>query len=69
MSDRESERRELAIEGDRPEACPFCGSGDLGLYEYTYARHFAVACHDCGAHGPRRPDPEEARALWDARAA
>lgn len=49
-------------------ACPFCSSGDLGLYEYPYAKLFAVDCRQCGAQGPRHSSPKQAQALWNGRA-
>lgn len=48
--------------------CPFCSSRDLGLYEYTYAKLFAVDCRTCGAQGPRHSSPRKAQALWNSRA-
>lgn len=53
---------------DRLAPCPFCGSTELGFYEYTYAVHFAVACRECGAQGPSRPEKDKAAALWNGRA-
>jgi Lar family restriction alleviation protein len=47
--------------------CPFCGSRRLGLYEYTYAKLFAVDCKKCGAQGPRHSSPGKAQALWNNR--
>jgi Lar family restriction alleviation protein len=51
------------------EPCPFCGSRDLRLYEYTYAKQFTVDCKKCGAQGPRHASPAKARQLWNRRAA
>jgi Lar family restriction alleviation protein len=51
------------------DACPFCGSRTLRLYEYAYAKMFAVDCGDCGAQGPRHSSPFEAQRLWNERAA
>ena len=48
-------------------ACPFCAATDLGLYEHTFAKEFAVICHICGAEGPARTDPNEAMRLWSER--
>jgi hypothetical protein len=31
------------------DPCPFCGSRQLRLYEYAYAKLFAVDCAGCGA--------------------
>lgn len=52
----------------RLRICPFCSSSDLGLYEYTYAKLFAVDCRQCGAQGPRHSSPKQAQALWNCRA-
>lgn len=52
---------------DRLAPCPFCGSIDIGFYEYHYAQHFAVACGACGAQGPSRPERDAAIALWNGR--
>lgn len=49
------------------EPCPFCGSDDLGYYEYVYAQNFTVTCKACGGQGPRRSSQEEARTLWNGR--
>jgi Lar family restriction alleviation protein len=58
----------LNREGDKDlETCPFCGSRELRLYEYTYAKLFAVDCKRCGAQGPRHPSPRQARLLWNDR--
>lgn len=48
--------------------CPFCLSHDLDLYEYTYAKLFAIDCKTCGAQGPRHSSPRMAQALWNGRA-
>lgn len=48
-------------------SCPFCGSRQLGLYEYTYSKLFTVDCKDCGAQGPRHSSPWQAQALWNSR--
>lgn len=52
----------------RLRSCPFCGSGELGIYEYTYAKMFTVNCQGCGAQGPRHSSPRRAQALWNDRA-
>lgn len=60
----------LNLEGNlRLKACPFCGSLDLRLYEYTYSKLFTVDCQQCGAEGPRRLLPFEAKEQWNRRAA
>jgi Lar family restriction alleviation protein len=53
---------------ERLRICPFCGSRELGLYEYTYAKMFTVNCQGCGAQGPRHSSPHQAQALWNGRA-
>lgn len=53
--------------GSRLSSCPFCSSRRLGLYEYTYAKLFAVDCRQCGAQGPRHSSPQEAEILWNSR--
>lgn len=49
--------------------CPFCSSSELRLYEYAYAKIFAIDCKGCGAQGPRHSSPRRAQALWNARPA
>jgi len=49
-------------------SCPFCGSGKLGFYEYTYSKLFTLNCGACGAQGPRHSSPGEAQTLWNTRA-
>ena len=62
-------RRSLKLRGDVPlRSCPFCSSTELGLYEYTYAKVFAVDCRRCGAQGPRNSSARKAQALWNGRA-
>jgi Lar family restriction alleviation protein len=62
-------RRSLHLAEDvqlRP--CPFCSATNLVLYEYTYAKLFAVDCKDCGAQGPRHSSPRQAQTRWNRRA-
>jgi Lar family restriction alleviation protein len=47
--------------------CPFCGSRDASLYEYTYAKLFTVKCNRCGAEGPRNSLCRQAQGLWNSR--
>jgi Lar family restriction alleviation protein len=64
----EERRRPVADEHEiELLACPFCASTNVDLYEHVYAQHFAVKCNLCGAEGPSRPSPEEARRLWNRR--
>ena len=59
----------LNLDGNmRLEACPFCGTLDVHLYEYTYSKLFTVDCQRCGAQGPRRLFPFEAQEEWNRRA-
>lgn len=61
--------RSLNVRGNlRLRSCPFCSSRDLGLYEYTYAKMFAVNCQGCGGQGPRHSSARQAQALWNGRA-
>lgn len=48
--------------------CPFCSATNLALYEYTYAKLFAVDCTVCGAQGPRHSSPRQAQSRWNSRA-
>ena len=52
--------------------CPFCGSGDIGLWE-SHSRfttwnnvHF-VQCNACGATSDAFPSIEEAIKAWNRR--
>lgn len=47
------------------DRCPFCGK--WGQEEFYDQAGWYVACHPCGARGPRAEGPEQARQLWNAR--
>jgi Lar family restriction alleviation protein len=62
-------RRSLHLaEGVELRPCPFCSATKLALYEYTYAKLFAVDCKVCGAQGPRHSSPRQAQSRWNKRA-
>ena len=47
--------------------CPFCnGQARLRIASF---KSIYIYCHDCGARGPERFDPLEARRLWNMRPA
>lgn len=43
--------------------CPYCKAAD-NIVEANIAGHF-VACQSCGARGPLKDSPAEARAAWN----
>jgi len=62
-------RRSLHLaEGNKLRDCPFCSASSAALYEYAYAKLFAVDCQVCGAQGPRHSSPRQAEIGWNKRA-
>jgi hypothetical protein len=62
-------RRSLHLaEGVKLRPCPFCSATDLALYEYAYAKLFAVDCKGCGAQGPPHSSPRQAQSRSNERA-
>ena len=62
-------RRSLNLtEGVKLRPCPFCSATNLAIYEYTYAKLFAIDCKVCGAQGPRHTSPGEVQIRWNRRA-
>ena len=69
MNEPRWSRDSLGLLDEGPfEKCPFCGSENLGFYEYVYAQKFAAVCRACGAQGPQRSASRNARSAWNKRA-
>lgn len=51
--------------GPEIDRCPFCSKE--GQEEVYDQKGWYVACHPCGARGPRAQDIAEARRLWNER--
>lgn len=62
-------RRELrALSHVTDDACPFCGSGNVGVDDGGKATSFVGYCEECHAEGPPGATREQARKNWTQRA-